>query len=233
MAIRVARSERKPTTRDARSLSTLRVASLHGLCGDLQASRSDRDLKLLESVRGSALVFPFAKGLRLSSQLIYILRKQLSELEHVEVNWGQVVGGDEKAFSPECDIIIHHHGCVEKWNGTEKPVMDFRFVPQRCALAVISCKSFAERVDREYVKKLQPFVPHIFFFAECCEPRKVDPLRRAAEKSGYAGFGYLYTMEKAKGVTTKDPEQWIRFLDRVISIVKKEAKVKRECDANG
>ncbi len=220
MAARVVRARRNVVVK------ALRTGPLHQLCGELQVWRADADLKLLEKAKGAALVLPFVKGLRLSSQLIYILRKELSGLEHIEVDWGHLLDEDGDSCSPECDVIIHRCGHVAEWDGSKEPVMHFKFINRGCALAVVSCKSFVEGVDLKYAKSLQPYVRHIFFFAECCEPRKVDSLRTAAKKAGYAGFGYLYTYNRETGETATDPKEWEIFFDKVASTVKKAAKKK-------
>jgi len=207
-------------------LKALRTGPLHQLCSELQVWRADTDLKLLEKAKGAALVLPFVKGLRLSSQLIYILRKELSGLEHIEVDWGHLLDNDGNSCSPECDVIIHSCGHVQEWDGSKNPVMHFKFIQRDCTFAVISCKSLADRVDLKYAKKLLPYVKHVFFFAECCGPRRTDSLRKAAIKAGYAGFGYLYTYDQKTGVTSTDPNQWLCFLDSVISTVKEAAKKK-------
>ena len=206
------------------AIKPLRFGPLYQLCNDLQMWQTDTDVKLLEKVKGSALVLPFVKGLRLSSQLIYILRTALSELEHVEVDWGHLLDENDNSFSPECDVIIHRCGHFAEWDGNAKPVMHFKFIKRECALAVVSCKSFVDRVDLKYAKSLRPYIGHVFFFAECCEPRKVDSLRRAAREAGYAGFGYLYTYNRETGETATDPKEWGNFFDEIASTVKKAAR---------
>jgi hypothetical protein len=183
------------------------------------------DLKALKAAKGSALVLPFVKGLRLSAQLIYVLRTELSETG-IKVDWGHLLDDRDESCSPECDVIIHHEGHVEVWNGNEEPVMNFKFVRGSCAIAVISCKSHAEDVDREYVQRLRPYVKHIFLFLECCAPHKVASLRKKAKEAGYAGFGYLYGFDKKRSEGLPDEEGWLNFLDAVASKVTKALKAK-------
>jgi hypothetical protein len=199
--------------------ASLRLTGFRQLFGELTALRISDDLKMLEAAKGSALILPFVKGLRLSAQLAYILRNELSETS-LEVDWGHLLDENEKSCSPECDIIIHKTGHVQEWNGNEHPIMHFKFVRRERAVAVISCKSFAKDVDAAYVKKLTPYVKHVFLFAECCAPGKVARLERTARKAGYAGFGYLYTFDKKRSECVQDEKAWGRFLDAVNSKIK-------------
>lgn len=199
---------------------TLRLAGLRRLASELQPWRTNVDLKVLEAAKGSALVLPFVKGLRLSAQLIYIFRNELSETD-VQVDWGHLLDDKGGSFSPECDIIIHHRGHVEEWNGSQQPVMHFKFVKRELAVAVISCKSYAMPVDAEYVQKLRRYVRHVFLFAECCAPNKVASLRKKAKKAGYAAFGYLYTYDEKSRICINDEKGWPDFLDAVSSKVKR------------
>jgi hypothetical protein len=204
--------------------ATLRIAEFNRLCGEMQTWRISDDLRVLQAAKGSALVLPFVKGLRLSAQLIYMLREELSGT-NLKVDWGHLLDDKDESCSPECDIIIHK-GHVREWDGNKQPVMDFKFVRQDSAVAVISCKSYAKDkdVDAGYVQKLQPYVKHVFLFAECCAPDKVDSLRKRAKKAGYAGFGYLYTFDEGRGEGLTDPKRWLSFLDAVASKVKKAVR---------
>lgn len=204
---------------------TSRFARLRSLCGDLQAWRANEDLKVLEAAKGSALVLPFVKGLRLSAQLIYILRGELSDTP-LEVDWGHLLDDHDKSCSPECDVIIHHKGHAGEWNGSTQPVMHFKFVKKDHAVAVISCKSLTKSVDGEYAKKLRPYVKHVFLFAECCPPGKEASLRKKAKEAGYAGFGLLYTYDEKTGDISNNEKGWDKFLDAIASKVKRASKVK-------
>lgn len=201
----------------------MRTAGLHALSGELQAWRSATDLRVLEAARGSALVLPFVKGLRLSAKLVYVLRKDLS-WSGLDVDWGHLLDDRGDSCSPECDIIIHRTGHVERWDGDTEPVMDFKFVERRLAVAVVSCKSHIDAIGREhrdYVRKLRPYVEHIFLFAESCSPRNVTALNRRAREAGYAGFGYLYTFDKTTSECVNDQREWLAFLDAVAARVRR------------
>lgn len=198
----------------------LRVAGFHRLFAELQEWRVSAGVKELEVQKGSALILPFVKGLRLSAQLIYILREELSETG-LEVNWGHLLDANDRFCSPECDIIIHRTGYVRRWNGDDKPVMDFRFVRQDRAVAIISCKSFATGVDAEYVQKLRPYVKNVFLFAECCAVGKGTSLRKRAKAAGYVDFGYLYAFDEKRSECVHDDRAWLDFLNAVGSKVKK------------
>lgn len=198
----------------------LRTAGFRRLAGELQPWRTSTDLKVLEAAKGAALVLPFVKGLRLSAQLIYILRDELDGTG-LEVDWGHLLDDQGDSCSPECDIIIHSRGHDGRWDGSEHPVMNFKFVKRERAVAVISCKSYAKDVDAEYVKKLHRYVKQVFLFAECCAPDKVDSLRKSAKKAGYLAFGYLYTFDEKRSQCANDEEGWLDFLDAVASKVKK------------
>lgn len=168
-------------------------------------------------------MLPFVKGLRLSAQLIYILRNELSETD-LQVDWGHLLDSEGESCSPECDVIIHRRGQVDVWNGSNKPVMDFKFVRQDLAAAVVSCKSFAKDVDKGYALKLRPYVKPVFLFAECCAPSRVGTLRTKAKRAGYAAFGYLYTFDEKSGECVKDEKGWLKFLDAVKKEVSKAGK---------
>jgi hypothetical protein len=195
--------------------------------GELQAWRTSPGLKLLEAAKGSALVLPFVKGLRLSALLIYNLREELSATG-LEVDWGHLLDAKDQSCSPECDIIIHRKGHIDQWNGNKRPVMHFKFVRCDHAVAVISCKSFAKRrdVDAGYVRRLRPYIKHVFFVAECCAPAQVKSLRTKARDAGYAGFGYLYTFHVKTSECVKNDRAWLRFLDAVKSRVAKEVRTR-------
>jgi hypothetical protein len=201
----------------------LRLERFEGLAGELKPWRKSDDLKVIQSAKGSALVLPFVKGLRLSAQLIYILRTRLSHT-NLEVDWGHLLNDEEVSCSPECDVIIHHRGCWQEWNGSEHGVMHFRFVESKHAVAVVSCKSFAKKIDPEYAKKLRPYVKDVFLFAECCAPKQIGSLRSKAAAAGYAGFWYLYTYDEATGECENDPRSWRAFLTAVEAKVGKALK---------
>ncbi len=150
-------------------------------------------------------ILRFVRGLRLSARVIYILRGMLSG-QNVEVSWGHLLNKDRATCSRECDIIIHEKGYVDKWNGEEHPVMDFRFIDAAKAHAIVSCKSILTAVDTDYPKEMKEFgVKNTFLFAECCTKDDFDELKKKSKKAGYAALGCLYfTSKKARGFSTDD-----------------------------
>ena len=165
---------------------TLRLADFESLATELKGWRTS-ELQDIEKSKGSGLVLGFVKGLRLSAGLIYVLRKRLSG-NQLEVHWGHLLDSYHDSCSPECDVIIHKKGFYEEWNGHDDRVMDFKFIECDNALAVISCKSYAKKVDADYPKKLSPYVTQVILFAECCPPEQYDKLCLQAKKAGYQGF---------------------------------------------
>jgi hypothetical protein len=204
--------------------ASVRIEGFHRLFVELQRWRTSDDLKLLEAAKGSALVLPFVKGLRLSARLVYILRVELSAT-NLRVDWGQILDNNDKWCSPECDIIVHK-GHTGVWNDTKEPVMDFKFVRQECAVAVISCKSYAKDVDKEYAHKLRKYVKHVFLFAECCAPSRVAALRKKARQAGYAAFGYLYAFDEKRNECIPDEREWHSFLDTIKSKITRAVRAK-------
>ncbi len=198
----------------------LEMEEFERLAGELRPWRKSDDLEVIEKAKGSALVFPFVKGLRLSARLIYILRAHLSET-NLEVDWGQLLNDQGDSCSPECDIIIHHKGFHREWNDHKNPVMHFRFIKGEKAVAVVSCKSYADRVDTGYAKKLHHYVKNVLLFAECCAPGRVNSLRKKAKAAGYTGFWHLYTYDDKSGSCINDPDTWTDFLRTVISITRR------------
>ena len=213
-------TKHKPKTR--RTLATtLKLEQFHGLMSELSDWRT---LGLQD-----AGILGFVKGLRFSARLIYAIRDHLSSSSY-EVDWGHLLTRDGNSCSPECDIIIHKRGHVREWNGTTRPVMNFKFINCKDAVAVISCKSMITSVDKEhkaYIKALKPYVDKIFIFAECCEPSAVTRLKRSAQKAGCKGFWYLYACDKMKQCTI-DPEEWDNFLTTLEKLVvaRKRKKIK-------
>lgn len=162
----------------------------------------------------------FVRGLRLSARLVYALRDRLSATG-VEVDWGHILDKQTGLCSPECDVIIHEPGYYARWNGTERPVMDFKFIEPQHAVAVISCKSLLRSVDRSYCERIRGYVGNVLLFAECCDPRKVSRLRRAAQVAGYKGLWYLYAWEAESSKYTHDETLWEDFLLQVEKLVRK------------
>ncbi len=164
--------------------------------------RIDPFIRQQEARRAKGRVLPFVRGLRLSAQLIYMIREILSG-SGLTANWGHLLDSDESFCSCECDVIIHRNGHIRQWDGNNSPIMDFRFIKQEQAVAVISCKSNlrSSDVDKEYCESMKPFVNKIWLFAECCGPRSTDSIRNKALTLGYEKFWPLYIWSKQK-----DPE---------------------------
>lgn len=191
------------------------------LANTLREWRLDDDIQRMDAEREKGRILGFVKGLRLSSQLAYIVRDIVSG-DDAHVSWGHLVDSSGKLCSPECDIIIHRPGWIQRWNGGEHPIMDFRFVDCSKAIAVISCKSFAKAVDKEYYKQFAAYgLKHIVLFAECCFSDKVAALRKQAREAGYTGFYYLYTMDSDNFTERTDPAvygEFIRAVKKVVSV---------------
>jgi len=160
-------------------------------------------------------ILRFVRGLRLSAQIIYILRDHLSGSD-LEISWGHLLDETNASCSPECDIIIHKKGHLRKWNGGEHPIMDFRFIEASKAQAVVSCKSSLTDIDRAYPKGLQRYgVKKVFLFAECCRNDHFKALTLQAKQAGYAALGCLYfTHAKNEGFKT-DEKIHKHFIDSV------------------
>ena len=197
----------------------LRRSKFERLAGELQPWRADDDLRAIEAAKGSAMVLPFVKGLHLSAQLTYLIRNQLSDTS-LEVDWGHLLDAEENSCSPECDIIVHSKGWLESWNGDAHPIMDFKFIKCENAHAVVSCKSFAKNIDKNYCEAMARYVKHILLFAECCSPKSAPKLEKKAKAQGYAGFWYLYTMDQETGECVNCPDKWEDFLQSIRRLVK-------------
>jgi len=172
-------------------------------------------IRQMEKEKKKGRILPFVRGLRLSAHLIYAIREILTGTG-LTANWGHLIDESGNFCSCECDVIIHHEGHIRRWNGTEKPIMDFRFIEQRKAVAVISCKSYLRSgdIDSEYSKLMKPFVRKIWLFAECCGPRSAESIRKKALDFGYEEFWYLYTWSKQ---TNPEPNRigWNKFVQEV------------------
>lgn len=154
----------------------------------------------------------FVRGLHFSALLIYAMRELIPEETGLKVDWGHLLDESGNYCSRECDIIIHKKA-RNKWNGNPNPIMDFKFVEQDKAVAVISCKSYLRSggIDRQYVGYLKPFVQKVWLFAECCEPKHVDKLAGQAQRAGYQNFYYMY--EWSRGSASHEPNEtgWREF----------------------
>ena len=191
-------------------------APFMGMVNDFSTWRIDDFMRQMEQTRQKGRILPFVRGLRLSAQLIYVVRQALVGKE-LTANWGHLL--DEKgAFcSPECDIIVHHSkGERQKWNGSENHIMDFRFISQEDAVAVISCKSFirAGDIDFDYCEQMRSFVKRIWLFAECCGPRSTERIVEKAVSAGYEKFWHLYTWSRTTDLNP-NKQGWIEFIKEV------------------
>ena len=193
------------------------MAPLHGLMGELTTWRIDSIVQMMEKSRDEGRILGFVRGLRLSAQLIYVLRTCLSSTD-LEVDWGHILDANEDYCSAECDIIVHRGGCVAQWNGSDRPVMDFKFIGCQSAVAVVSCKSFMTRVDQKYCEKMRPYVDKVFIFAECCEKGKAENLRDSAVKAGYGGLWCLYEWDRETSDVVEDQTGWEEFLDTIENV---------------
>lgn len=182
-----------------------------------QIWRIDPFIRDMEARRQKGRILPFVRGLRLSALLIYEIR-QLLKGTGLTANWGHLVDETDTFCSCECDVIIHREvGEIQRWNGdSNEPVMDFRFIEQKSAVAVISCKSYlrSSGIDTEYCKLMKPFVGKIWLFAECCGPRSAKSIQTKALELGYEKFWYLYTWSKQ---TAPEPNKygWNEFVEAV------------------
>ncbi|MEQ1935655.1 MAG: hypothetical protein ABL962_17495, partial [Fimbriimonadaceae bacterium] len=107
-------------------------------------------------------------------------------------------------------------GHIRKWNGNKDGIMEFVFVEASQVKAVVSCKSLATAVDKDYPKSLRGYgVSKIFLFAECCKTTAVVNLRKRATQAGYQGMWFLYqtddqSADKSIGVV-KDENEYFSF----------------------
>jgi hypothetical protein len=206
---------------------TLLLEDFEVLAGKLKRWRAP-EIQKLELEKGSGLVLGFVKGLKLSAGLIYAIRKRISTHD-LEVHWGHLLNPGEDSCSPECDVIIHKKGFFYEWNGDGQAdrVMDFKFIKSEDAIAVISCKSHAKSIDRNYPTKLKPYVKTVLLFAECCPPRQYGRLRCQARDAGYRDFWCLYTYDDSSGICDTQPKHWQEFMDTVCNIIAKASSRKK------
>jgi len=188
----------------------------HKIRQDLLHWRIDHFIRAIEEKKAEGKILAFIRGLRFSAQLIYAIRELISG-SGLEVDWGHLLDKDGQYCSRECDIIIHRSGWRARWNGNEKPIMDFRFVNQDNALVVISCKSYIKSgaVDKQYVPCLKPFVKKIWLFAECCEGKHTDSVATQAQKAGYENFWYLYKWERKTASQEPNESGWMAFVKKL------------------
>jgi hypothetical protein len=185
----------------------------HQLCAGLWQWRIDDFVRGLEQKEGSILAF--VRGLHFSAQLIYAIRDIISE-EGLKADWGHLLDRTGKYCSRECDIIIHKGKC-NRWNGHKNPVMNFKFVKQDKAVAVISCKSYMRSgsVDKNYVRCLRPFVKRIWLIAECCELKHTKSIAQQAQGAGYQNFWYMYKWSRETSGREENESGWLDFVKKL------------------
>ncbi len=192
----------------------LSTEDFESLANKLAMWRLDPSIKLMESKKSKGRILGFVKGLRLSAQIAYLIRNILSA-HSIDVNWGHLIDNNGQSCSPECDIIIHQPGYIQKWNGSDRPIMDFKFINCGDALGIVSCKSLTRSVDKEYCKDFKKYkMKNIFLFVECCNAKSVDRLKKQAKAAGYKGFYYLYTIEK-DGYININGNVYINFIKAI------------------
>lgn len=215
----VTRRRRKVTTPKAKFGQAIAFGQLYELAGEL------KELRLappkVTKKKGSRLgeILGFIRGLHLSARLAYFLRDQLSHT-NCDVNWGHLLDDNYASCSPECDIIIHDKGQLRRWNGGDRPIMDFRFIRVTHAKAIVSCKSSLTSIDSKYPAILKKFgVKRVFLFAECCKKKDLIRLRKAAKKAGYAGLFCLYLIETGKSNFSRNERDYRAFTNAVLKAV--------------
>jgi len=170
----------------------LAIGELQNLATELSGYSDYAPLLSNGNGQYSGHILGFVKGLRLSAKLIYFLRKCLSG-KGLEVSWGHIIDPSSGACSPECDVIIHSPGFYEKWNGGDKPVMDFSFIEKDQVKAVISCKSKVAAFDADYPQLLRNMgINAVYVFGESCSKTNYPTLKTRATSLGYLGFWVSY-----------------------------------------
>lgn len=196
---------------DPKRYTYLEIRELLQLADELQKYR---DYPPLFSTGGGEYrghILGFVKGLRISAKLIYFIRKCLST-EKCQVSWGHIVNPNTEECSPECDVIIHDPGHLDRWNGGEQPIMEFLFIESTHVKGVVSCKSRLTDIDLEYPKQLaQLGVKTVFLFAECCSLTNYSNLREKALAAGYSGFWCAYFTDNGEDKFTTDDGHYIDF----------------------
>ena len=190
----------------------LSTEQLRGLAQELQSLRNYPPLTQRSPGRYEGDILGFVKGLRLSARVIYFLREFLSGGHTHEVSWGHLIDKYEQACSPECDVIIHKQGLIRKWNGFEKPIMEFSFISVESAKVVISCKSNLTSIDERYPSDLQRFgVNNIVLLAECCKKSQFKKFRAQAKSKGYKDLFVIYFIDEDDITMSIDDQMHIDF----------------------
>ena len=191
------------------------VEKFSSVVGELSSWRLSDYFKLLKLAKPSGQVLPFGRGLRFSVRLIYLIREFLTH--GLYADWGHLISEDGKLCSRECDIIIHKGDSKGRWNGYEKPVMDFKFINCESALLVISCKSSINvgKIDKKYCSQISNFIKRIWLFAECCGPYSIERISNKAKEHGYEKFWHLYIWMKSKDEIVNNTNGWIDFINEI------------------
>lgn len=164
-----------------------------------------------EQTRGSGQILPFVKGLYLAAKIIYFMREVL-HAKNLYVSWGHIIHESQIYCSPECDIIIHRHKSLKKWNGD---VLDFHFVDTKNVVAVMSCKSEVSAVDEEYYKKMAAFgVTKVGLIGEVASRTNFANLRSKAKAAGYIDFWCLALQDAlSRGFNEPSLVEFIQLLE--------------------
>ncbi|QHT68709.1 hypothetical protein GXP67_19700 [Rhodocytophaga rosea] len=98
--------------------------------------------------------------------------------------------------------------------------MDFRFIEQDKAKAIISCKSVLNpsTVEQDYCQDLNPFSNEVWLFAECCGPDSPEKIKVEAQKCGYKNYWQLYTWNRDTDEIIDSLEAWDNFVETVRSL---------------
>jgi len=96
-------------------------------------------------------------------------------------------------------------------------VMDFRFIHQAEAHAVISCKSYlrSTEIEEGYCTDMKEYVGQVWLFSECCGPRSPSSIQQKAQQIGYDNYWHLYTWSKNKGTIHQNLQGWDDFVTKV------------------
>ncbi len=199
----------------------LEQQKFHTIKAGLQEYRLDNFIRTLENTKGKNRggILPFVRGLRFSSLLIYSIRDFLDG-SSLTANWGHIIDDDGELCSRECDIIIHKKGQIARWNGDGglHCVMDFRFIEQTEAVAVVSCKSYIQsksQVEVEYCADLKSYVDRVWLFAECCASGKSGDIADKTVEAGYENFWHLYEWDRENNSVEDSLDSWNDFVQKI------------------
>ena len=186
--------------------------------GVLSSYRIDSFVRMLEKKKGPNVgkVLPFVRGLRFSSLLTYAVREYLNET-NLTANWGHIVDKNGIYVSKEADIIIHKDGCVKQWNGGKDPIMNFKFIAQANAVAVISCKSHLRTsgIEVDYCTEMRKYVDKVWLFSECCGSNSYENIKTTALDIGYDNYWHMYTWSEKQGIVNPNRVGWDNFVEEV------------------